>query len=359
MNSNTFSQYYNLKQRLQKSSNPNLIRKSLVPYGSRKAPYMCRLIKYYESDFTIFLLLEYEKYGKLYSYLNFLAESGNTFLDNLSKYRTLRKQNSIEHKHSPKFHRKSFSHGSMASLLDNLASSSTMRSPLFVKRTQSLRTPSDASSDQILLHKITSASIGDVDESKEELSQEKPAPAFGLEKSSSNSSNENDLNVKPRSSSKSSSPISWSINAIKKLSSNKLKINAKTSTVSFKNDPDEVNTEQTEIKEAPITDPYLIRVRLWLAQLVSALRSLHKMGIVCKDLRSDNLLLSSKGDLVLTYMSKWSLVDDGLNRDAIKNLYVAPELVGLVNYYSDEETCDWWSFAVIAYEMITMMVGLI
>ncbi len=46
---------------------------------------MCRLIKYFETDDTIFLLLEYHPHGKLFQYLKNLTDDGLIFLDHLNK----------------------------------------------------------------------------------------------------------------------------------------------------------------------------------------------------------------------------------------------------------------------------------
>lgn len=48
------------------------------------------------------------------------------------------------------------------------------------------------------------------------------------------------------------------------------------------------------------------------------------MGIVRKDLTTDDLLLTDKGDVVVTYTSKWNLVDERLNRRAVNEFYAAP-----------------------------------
>lgn len=69
---------------------------------------------------------------------------------------------------------------------------------------------------------------------------------------------------------------------------------------------------------------YQDQAKVWLAQLLSALRNLHEMGIVRKDMTTDDLLLSSTGDVVVTYASKWNLVDERLNRRAIDEFYSAP-----------------------------------
>jgi serine/threonine kinase 32 len=89
--------------------------------------------------------------------------------------------------------------------------------------------------------------------------------------------------------------------------------------------------------------------------LFTALKNLHEMNIICKDIRAENLLLTDGGDLSVTYFSRWNLVDEKLSKEAVACSYVAPELCGLVNY-PVSEACDWWSFGVIAYEMLTMNV---
>jgi hypothetical protein len=315
---------------------------------------MCRLIKYYESEYTIFLLIEYATYGKLYNYLYFLLENGDAFLNNLSKYRHYKKNKNSQDrptKYSPKYHRKSFSQGSMSFKIDPKQ---------FFKRTQSVReetTSEDPTNihdlDQFYGNGVQGAStniLNVLSTNEEELKQknspnEKVVKISNLEKSSSNSSNEKDENdVKTKR---------WSFSVLKKLNS---KINTKPQIVTFKNKENLDPPVETEIEFKNESDPYLAQIKLWLAQLICGLKALHKYGIVWKDLHSDNLLLSNTGNLLLTFTSKWSLVDENLNKEAVKNFYVAPELTGLVNYDSENEACDWWSFGIIAYEMTTMKV---
>jgi hypothetical protein len=326
----------------------------LVPFGSSKIPYMCRLIKYYESDYTIFLLIEYEAHGKLYNYLTFLMENGENFLNNLSNYKNHKKYKSLNRpsKYSPKYHRKSFSQGSMSYKIDPKQ---------FFKRTLSVREESkesvyldDATSfqnvqniSQNYLQNISSNSLdlplNEVESNSK--SNEKIIKISNLEKSSSNSSNEKDEND--------AKTKRWSFSILKKLNNR----NSKNQIVTFKNEEFVNNlTSKKEIKISNETNPYVQQIKLWLAQLACSLTSLHKHGIIWKDLHSDNLLLSSSGNLILTYMSKWSLVDENISNEAILNLYVAPELTGLVNYNCENEACDWWSFGIIVYEMFTMKV---
>lgn len=76
---------------------------------------------------------------------------------------------------------------------------------------------------------------------------------------------------------------------------------------------------------------YQKQVKLWLAQVLCALRNLHEMGIVCKDLTSDDLVLSQSGDVLLSYVSKWNLVEESIKKRAIDELYSAP---GIFDIYT-------------------------
>uniref|UniRef100_A0A8C7G9E9 Ribosomal protein S6 kinase polypeptide 1 n=1 Tax=Oncorhynchus kisutch TaxID=8019 RepID=A0A8C7G9E9_ONCKI len=90
-------------------------------------------------------------------------------------------------------------------------------------------------------------------------------------------------------------------------------------------------------------------VRCWAVDMVSALDSLHQEGVVCKDLNPNNILINSKGHVELTYFCSWSDVEDSYDREAITNMYSAPEVGGI-----SEETaaCDWWSLGAILFELL-------
>jgi serine/threonine protein kinase len=71
---------YVMKTKLKTSSTDVNSRKSIVPFGKHKIKYMCRLLKYYENEHTIYLLLEYKKQVKLSNVLK-LSESFSTAID--------------------------------------------------------------------------------------------------------------------------------------------------------------------------------------------------------------------------------------------------------------------------------------
>ncbi|XP_071972945.1 ribosomal protein S6 kinase-like 1 [Engystomops pustulosus] len=92
------------------------------------------------------------------------------------------------------------------------------------------------------------------------------------------------------------------------------------------------------------------RARLWGAQLILALDTLHQEGILCKDLNPRNVLLGDKGDAYLTYFGQWREVDHICCSEAAEQLYVAPEVLGVGVV---DEACDWWSLGALLFEMMT------
>uniref|UniRef100_A0A7N9AV32 Ribosomal protein S6 kinase n=1 Tax=Mastacembelus armatus TaxID=205130 RepID=A0A7N9AV32_9TELE len=95
-------------------------------------------------------------------------------------------------------------------------------------------------------------------------------------------------------------------------------------------------------------------VALYSGEIVLALEHLHKLGIVYRDLKLENILMDSNGHIVLT--------DFGLSKefDQVERTfsvcgtieYMAPEIVegGTSGH---DKAVDWWSLGVLMYELLT------
>ncbi|KAJ8341529.1 hypothetical protein SKAU_G00338200 [Synaphobranchus kaupii] len=93
-------------------------------------------------------------------------------------------------------------------------------------------------------------------------------------------------------------------------------------------------------------------VRLWAAQILLSLESLHQQGILCRDLNPKNILLDSNGKACLTYFGQWTEVQTEISTKAMEQMYCAPEVGGVSEL---TEACDWWSLGALLYELLTGM----
>ncbi|BFZ12288.1 hypothetical protein BsWGS_15326 [Bradybaena similaris] len=98
-------------------------------------------------------------------------------------------------------------------------------------------------------------------------------------------------------------------------------------------------------------------VRIYIGEITLALETLHKLGIIYRDIKLENILLDAHGHIVLTDfgLSKEFLPTDPTHRTysfcgTIE--YMAPEVVkgGQTGH---DFAVDWWSLGVLAYELLT------
>lgn len=96
------------------------------------------------------------------------------------------------------------------------------------------------------------------------------------------------------------------------------------------------------------------RVRFYGSEIVLALEYLHKEGVIYRDLKPENLLLTNEGHICMT---DFGLCKEGLFSpdDRTETFcgtpeYLAPEVLTGQGY---GKAVDWWSFGSLLYEMLT------
>ncbi|CAB3247199.1 unnamed protein product [Arctia plantaginis] len=96
-------------------------------------------------------------------------------------------------------------------------------------------------------------------------------------------------------------------------------------------------------------------VRIYIAEIILALEQLHKLGIIYRDIKLENILLDSEGHIVLT--------DFGLSKEFCGGESRAYSFCGTIEYMAPEVVrsgsqghdiaVDWWSVGVLTYELLT------
>ena len=114
--------------------------------------------------------------------------------------------------------------------------------------------------------------------------------------------------------------------------------------------------------------------KFYIAELVLAVDSIHKMNYIHRDLKPDNILIDRKGHLKLSdfglckYTEIKPKIDFGKPNAAVKPIlskvsrkrvlalstvgtpdYIAPEVFNQTGY---SEIVDWWSVGVMLFEMV-------
>ncbi|CAK9811268.1 Ribosomal protein S6 kinase alpha-5 [Anthophora plagiata] len=100
-------------------------------------------------------------------------------------------------------------------------------------------------------------------------------------------------------------------------------------------------------------------VRIYIGEVILALEHLHKLGIIYRDIKLENILLDREGHIVLT---DFGLSKEFLPHERDSNAraysfcgtieYMAPEVVrgGSAGH---DIAVDWWSVGVLTYELLT------
>lgn len=91
----------------------------------------------------------------------------------------------------------------------------------------------------------------------------------------------------------------------------------------------------------------------YIAQIILALRYLHiKLGVIYRDLKPENCMLNSLGNLVLTDfgLSKVSTTDAKNHSMTGTVQYMAPEILKQEPY---SYSVDWWSLGCVAFDLLT------
>ncbi|GEQ67051.1 hypothetical protein JCM33374_g714 [Metschnikowia sp. JCM 33374] len=97
----------------------------------------------------------------------------------------------------------------------------------------------------------------------------------------------------------------------------------------------------------------LDRSRFYIAELLTALESLHDLDVIYRDLKPENILIDYQGHIALCDFGLCKLNmtnDDKTNTFCGTPEYLAPELLLNQGY---TRSVDWWTLGTLLYEMLT------
>lgn len=95
------------------------------------------------------------------------------------------------------------------------------------------------------------------------------------------------------------------------------------------------------------------RSRFYIAELLSALESLHELNVIYRDLKPENILIDYQGHIALCDFGLCKLnmsTEDKTNTFCGTPEYLAPELLLNQGY---TRSVDWWTLGTLLYEMLT------
>jgi hypothetical protein len=286
---------------------------------------MCQMLKYYETEESIYILLDFYHLGKLYNYLDWFYENKETFFNELNQIHTLTESTTDEHainntldESLDNISSRRISSTRRCASLQRANSLTSLKSPHFNSNSNSTpnffsskrRTQSYISSVDTCQHiqkdiKLTEVELSKIQMNDDEKQNQAAQVVFSPNTSPSSSSSRSLI------SSESTAQQQDTLNQSKNESDD---IYAK------REENDKENRSKLVIESS---STYLNQVRIWLAQIYLAIKNLHQIGIVLRDLNADNVLFSSKNNnACLTFMSRWNLTDDKLNYEA--KFYLAP-----------------------------------
>lgn len=103
----------------------------------------------------------------------------------------------------------------------------------------------------------------------------------------------------------------------------------------------------THLRQLEVFD--IATTRYYVAQLVTAIAKLHEMGIAYRDVKPENIMLDSQGQLKLTDFGFAKKIEDLSFSSCGTPEYLAPEQILSQGH---DKGVDWWAIGILTYEML-------